>query len=331
MSQIISPDATERSPSLADSVDHRIRSTEYRESHGDKQGDRILNLDQLVKGLPPSHIDLHITTWNMGNSQPPDDLTGIAPRKGGGYGLVVVGVQEATYSIKRKGEVTEQWSEFLQNTSFTTVGSDQNTGFCRLALAKGLDELCRNTIRTMTTNVTVIAQLQREIASEHGSGPRKVTIDLCPGGLDKLSTIPFAQSEGSVRISAFVQLNGSEKEPTYSGFQAEPGSAPVAEALAQGLSLYIDKTPTPTKADASRIAYMKYMYASSRTDSSDIAVAAKNSTSFVYRDNANPASPREHVAGVREWVPGADRPKFSHSSGPRLVSWSDYSSTPAEE
>jgi len=53
-------------------------------------------------------IDVHITTWNVGNKQPPEMLEGLVPHLGGGYGLIAIGLQEATYKEKEKRNIPKK-------------------------------------------------------------------------------------------------------------------------------------------------------------------------------------------------------------------------------
>ena len=70
------------------------------------ESSRHARLDQLVAGGSViQDIDVHITSWNVGNKQPPENLEGLVPHLGGGYGLIGIGLQEATYTVKEKRNI----------------------------------------------------------------------------------------------------------------------------------------------------------------------------------------------------------------------------------
>ena len=49
-------------------------------------------------------LSIHVSSWNVGNAAPPEDLRLWLPRGGGGADIVAVGVQEATYSDPQASE-----------------------------------------------------------------------------------------------------------------------------------------------------------------------------------------------------------------------------------
>ena len=92
------------------------------------ESSRNERLDQLAEsGMEPARtgagiqdIDVHITTWNVGNKQPPEMLEGLVPHLGGGYGLIAIGLQEATYKEKEKRNIPKK-AVFADGSSHRAV------------------------------------------------------------------------------------------------------------------------------------------------------------------------------------------------------------------
>jgi hypothetical protein len=74
-------------------------------------------MSQLISGLDSKDVELKleshknlrlmIVTWNMGNAKA-EGLENILPATGSGYDLIVLGLQESTYTVKAKDENKEK-------------------------------------------------------------------------------------------------------------------------------------------------------------------------------------------------------------------------------
>ena len=73
------------------------RSIESRESELEHERRDLVTADSEL-------LSIHVSSWNVGNAAPPEDLRLWLPRGGGGADIVAVCVQEATYSDPQASE-----------------------------------------------------------------------------------------------------------------------------------------------------------------------------------------------------------------------------------
>jgi hypothetical protein len=74
---------------------------------------KLEKMSQLIHGLDSKDVEikleshrnvrLMVVTWNMGNAKA-EGLENMLPASGAGYDLIVLGLQESTYTVKGKEE-----------------------------------------------------------------------------------------------------------------------------------------------------------------------------------------------------------------------------------